>query len=194
MRPIRSVILAAVTAWLLVVGVGSTAVWLVISNAGDEVGAANRLPMRAAVTDAGPLTPLTPRAQAIAPSPPRLHRAPARPTAHPAGRHSATSPHPPASSPSAAAPSPPAAPEVRRTWQGVGGYVTARCRGTDIGLVAAQPDAGFVIAVSDRGPETLLASFTGRERESGRHSEVRAVCVGGVPRFEAHSWGTAGDE
>lgn len=193
MRPIRSVVLAAVTAWLLVVGVGSTAVWLVISNAGDEVGTADRLPMRAAVTNAGPLTPLTPRAQAIAPSPPRLHST-ARPAAHPAGRHSATSPHSPASSPSAAAPSPLAAPEVRRTWQGVGGYVTARCRGTDIGLVAAQPDAGFVIAVSDRGPETLQASFTGRERESRRHSEVRAVCVRGVPRFEAHSWGTGGDE
>jgi len=76
----------------------------------------------------------------------------------------------------------------------VGGYVTARCRGTDIGLVAAQPDAGFVIAVSDRGPQALEASFTGRDRESGRHSEVRAVCVGGVPRFESDSGGAGGDE
>ena len=194
MRPIRSVILAAVTAWLLVVGVGSTAVWLVISNAGDDVGAANRLPMRAAVTDAGPLTPLTPPAQPVAPSPRPLHTAPARPTTHPAGQRSATSPA--SSSPSSAVPPSPLAPPAarRRTWQGVGGYVTAQCRGTDISLVAAQPDAGFVIAVSDRGPQTLEATFTGRERESGRHTEVRAVCVEGVPRFQSHSWGAGGDE
>ena len=66
-------------------------------------------------------------------------------------------------SPSAAAPAAPVA--RQRTWQGVGGYVTAQCRGTDISLVAAQPDAGFVIAVSDRGPDALEASFAGRERE-----------------------------
>ncbi len=183
MKPTRSVVLGVV-AWLAVVAVGSTAVWLVISRAGEDVGAATQVPMRAAVTDAGRPTP---RAQPTGPRPHRLHTSPASPS----GQPTATSPSATAS-PRRSSPAAPAA--QRRTWQGVGGYVTAQCRGSDISLVAAQPDAGFAIQVSDRGPETLEASFAGREDESGRHSEVKAVCVGGVPRFESHSEGAGGGD
>ena len=162
MRLTRAVLLG-VAAWLAVVAVGSTAVWLVISQAGADVGTTGS-PLPAAATRTGPpASPSTSRPSHTS-----------RPSARPTGRPSPTTSTPP----------PPPAAE-RRTWQGVGGYVTAECRGSDLALVAAQPDAGFAISVSDRGPDTLEVAFEGREDENGRHSEVRGVCVGGAPRFTA---------
>lgn len=163
MRLTRAVLLG-VAAWLAVVAVGSTAVWLVISRAGEDVGTTGS-PLPAAATR-------TPH--------------PSHTGAGPTGRPSATTSSPPASPPSA-----PAA--KRRTWQGVGGYVTAECRGADIALLAAQPDGGFVVGVSDHGPDTVEVSFEGGEDETGRHSEVRGACVGGVPRFTLRTEGAGGD-
>ncbi len=71
--------------------------------------------------------------------------------------------------------------------------VTARCRGAAVSLVSAQPDAGFAVEVGDRGPEQLEVKFEGREDESGRHTELRAVCAGGVPRFTSQSESEGGD-
>ena len=157
MRLTRAVLLG-VAAWLAVVTVGSTAVWLVISQAGEDVGTTGS-PLPAAATRTGsPASPSTG---------PRSHTS--RPSARPTGRPSPTTSAPPAAE--------------RRTWQGVGGYVTAECRGADIGFVAAQPDPGFAVSASDKGPDTVEVAFEGREDENGRHSEVRGVCVGGVPRF-----------
>ena len=156
MRLTRAVLLG-VAAWLAVVAVGSTAVWLVISQAGEDVGTTGP-PLPAAATRTG------------APAPPSTGR-----------------PSPKTSTP------PPKPPAKRRTWQGVGGYVTAECRGADIGFVAAQPDAGFAISARDKGPDTVEVAFEGREDENGRHSEVRGVCVGGVPRFTARTEGAGGD-
>ena len=174
MRLTRAVLLG-VAAWLAVVAVGSTAVWLVISQAGEDVGTTGS-PLPAAATRAGsPAAPSTDR-------PSRTSRPSARPSARPSGRPSSTPSTPP-----------PAPAAERRTWQGVGGYVTAECRGADVGLVAAQPDPGFVVSVSDRGPDTVEVAFEGREDENGRHSEVRGVCVGGVPRFTVRTEGAGGD-
>lgn len=149
MRLTRAVLLG-VAAWLAVVAVGSTAVWLVISQAGEDVGTTgSSLPAAATRTS---------------------H--PSHTSASPTGRPSPTTSTPP-----------PAPAAERRTWQGVGGYVTAECRGADIGLVAAQPDRGFAVSASDKGPDTVEVAFEGREDENGRHSEIRGVCDGGVPRF-----------
>lgn len=167
MRLTRAVLLG-VAAWLAVVAVGSTAVWLVISQAGEDVGTTGS-PLRAAATRTGaPAAPSTGRPSHTS-----------RPSAGPTGRPSPTGSAPPAAK--------------RRTWQGVGGYVTAECRGADIALLAAQPDGGFVVSVSDHGPDTVEVAFEGREDENGRHSEVRGVCVGGVPRFTARTEGAGGD-
>ena len=84
----------------------------------------------------------------------------------------------------------------QETWSGRGGYVTARCRGARAGLVAAQPDPGYAVAVSDRGPERVEVSFEGRTEDGGRRVEVRAACEGGRPVFEvsAGEGGSGGDD
>ena len=156
MRATRAVLLG-LAAWLVIVAVGSTAVWLVISRAGEDVGATSRAPLRAGAT------------ASAAPSHPGTER-----------------PGPVRSSPALPSPAPPTSPPERtRTWQGVGGVVTARCRGETVRLAAAQPDPGFAVDVADRGPDSLEVTFEGREDEGDRKTELRAVCVAGVPRFTA---------
>ncbi|GAA2146850.1 hypothetical protein GCM10009844_23470 [Nocardioides koreensis] len=178
MRATRAVLLG-VAAWLAVVAVGSTAVWLVISRAGEDVGATTRAPLRAAAT-----APATPSQQRTVERPDRTRSSPAQPSATPA---------PPSATPSGSStPATPATPVAQtRTWQGVGGAVTARCRGAAVSLVAAQPDPGFAVEVGDRGPDALEVKFEGREDEGDRKTELRAVCVAGVPRFAARTEGHA---
>jgi len=142
-------VLVGIAAWLAVVVVGSTAVWFVISAAGENVGAGEDAPARATAT------------------------LPGRPTT----THDSTS-----------------APR-RRTWAGLGGLVTAQCRGRDIGYVSSQPDNGFAVEQGDEGPVTLEVRFIAQD-ESGRGSEVTAHCVGGVPHFDGRfdGGGGGGDE
>lgn len=176
MRATRAVLLG-VAAWLAIVAVGSTAVWLVISRAGEDVGATPREPLRAAAT-----APTAPSHQRTVEHPDRIRSSPAQPSS------SAS----PSSGPSSSAP--PSTPAAQtRTWQGVGGVVAARCRGAVVSLVAAQPDPGFAVEVGDRGPDALEVKFEGREDEGGRQTELHAGCVAGVPRFAAQTEG-GGDE
>ena len=181
--------LLGLVAWLAVVAVGSTAVWVVISRVGEDLGAdveapgavaAGTVPQRQATRPGHPIH----RSPAATPSGPA---APGAATSRPTGEPSAAPSHTPATTPSAGAGAPapqPVRPRTRqRTWQGTGGYVTARCRGGDVGLVVAQPDAGYAVEVGDRGPETLEVSFDGRTEDSGRHVEVRARCAAGEPVF-----------
>ena len=172
MRATRAVLLG-VAAWLAIVAVGSTAVWLVISRAGEDVGATTREPLRAAAT-----APTAPSQQRTVEHPDRIRSSPVQPS--------------PSSGPSSSAPPSTPAAETR-TWQGVGGVVTARCRGAVVSLVAAQPDPGFAVEVGDRGPDALEVKFEGREDEGGRQTELHAGCVAGVPRFAAQTEG-GGDE
>ena len=64
--------------------------------------------------------------------------------------------------------------------------MVAECSGSRIGLVAAQPDAGFAVEVGSRGPGEVEVSFHG-SGDDGRETQVKGACVGGTPRFSAES-------
>jgi hypothetical protein len=155
-------ILVAVAAWLVVVAVGSTLVWAVISRAGDGVVSADSPSSSAQPTDGPTELPTT------------------RPTitGDPTGSGS------PSASESSTTEPPPSADPVRRTWQGLGGTVAVVCRGAAVSLDSAQPDSGFTIEVHERGPQRVEVRFEGRDEESDEESRVRATCRAGVPAFE----------
>ena len=182
MRVSRAVLLG-VAAWLAVVAVGSTAVWFVISSAGENVGTAEDTSPQAAATLRGPVTPGAQRTHR--PAHP-LHS----PTASPTGP--TTAPHATAPATSLSSPSTTSPPARLRTWVGLGGAVTAKCRGVTISFMSAQPDRGFAVEVGDKGPVTVEVHFTGHEDQSGRQSEVTARCLAGVPRFANQSQGGGG--
>jgi hypothetical protein len=165
MRVSRSV-LVAVAAWVLVVALGSTLVWAVISRAGDGVVTAD------SPTSADPTTETTGPTQ--------------RPTTRPTITDDPTSDDPTSEPPPATgSTAPPAATTaVRRSWQGLGGTVTVTCRGAAVSLDSAQPDSGFTIEVHERGPERVEVRFEGRGEEDDSKSRVRATCRAGVPVFE----------
>ncbi len=184
----RSTALAAITAWVAVVLLGSTLVWTVISRAGEDVTTATGPAIRA--RSAGTAPAGSPRG-----TPTRRPSGATSAAAPSAGTTSVpTSPAPPASqpaSPTPAAPpaSPPTAPAVsveRRTWQGPGGVVVAECRGAVISLAAAQADSGFRVEVESRGPQEVNVQFRG-QGEEGRETEVQAECHGGAPAFQAQT-------
>ncbi|WP_395659441.1 hypothetical protein [Nocardioides sp.] len=152
-------VLTAVAAWVAVVAVGSTVVWLVISRAGDVI---------------------TPTATPDLSSTSTPRTAPTSRTPHPSSGPSGSSSAP--SSGSSGSSSPAAGPE-RRTWQGPGGLVTVECQGATITLVASSADAGFVVSPESRGPDEVDVAFEG-QGEEGRETRVRAHCAQGVPTFE----------
>ena len=156
-------ILIGVSAWLLVVVVGSTMVWAVISRAGEGV------------VSAGP-----PSSSAQPTTDPSKH-----PTKRPTITDDPTSASPSATGSPAP---PPAAEPVRRTWQGLGGTVVVSCTRAAVSLVGAQPDSGFSVEVHDRGPARVEVQFEGRDDDSGGGDDdktrVRATCAGGVPVFD----------
>lgn len=94
------------------------------------------------------------------------------------------------STPPAPAPRP-----QERTWSGRAGSVAARCTGSTIGLASAWPGDGWRMQVDERGPSRVKVEFhlarSDREAESESETadsvEVRAECVGGVPRFRVDS-------
>lgn len=153
MRLTRTALLG-VLSWVLVVGVGSTLVWAVISRAGQEV---------------------------VASSPPPVVGSTSQASAEPTGSGpSGTGTSDPSTNPGSPVPQVP----ERRTWQGVGGVVVAECRGARISMVSAQADLGFLVEAKETGPERLRVEFEGREDESGSSTEVVAECQSGVPHFE----------
>ncbi|GAA3802642.1 hypothetical protein [Nocardioides panacisoli] len=172
----RPRLLAAAIAWVVVVAVGSTVVWAVISRAGDQVVSADR---EVRTTD-----DRSPRHSST-----RSSRQPS-PSGGPSSSTSSTT----SSSTAPASPSPstpgsddshPAAPPPaqRRTWQGQAGLLVAECRGTAISLVSTQPNVGFHAELKKPGPEELEVEFDGREDETGTTVTVTAHCAGGTPAF-----------
>ncbi len=156
----RRTVASAILAWVVVVAVGSSAVWAVISRAGNGIA-----PTAEPVVEA-PATTTTPGAR-------------------PTGPTRSASP-----SPSPTGPTGPTGSTVeRRTWQGTGGFVTAECRGATIALVAKSADPGFVVEERDVSAEEIRVTFEGQGSES-REAEVRARCESGVPVFEASSGGS----
>jgi hypothetical protein len=175
--------LALALVWLLVVAVGSTVVWAVISRAGDELVAGadpvvgTTTTPSATVSESGTPT-ATPSRSARPHHKPTTAAPTVRPTQHP-------SKHPSASASSASAA--PAA--VRRTWQGTGGLVVAECRGARISLYSASPDSGYSVDVGDRGPSRVKVEFRGRGERDGVKVEVASHCSGGAPVFSAERSG-----
>ena len=153
MKPTRA--LAWVLAWVVVVAVGSTLVWAVISRAGHQVVASND-PL---VATSGPASPRSSH--------------PSSPTASPdASASTSTTPPEPGDEPQ------------RRSWQGVGGLIVAECTGATIKAISLVPDNGYAYEFKDDGPDQLEVEFEGRDDESVAQSSVRAECVDGVPVFE----------
>lgn len=159
----RSVLLA-VTAWVVVVALGSTMVWAVISRAGEGVVASND-PDPAADSSAADVEPSSP-----SPSP--------TPTDTP----TSTSTPSPSRTPSPTG-SPPTPAVERGTWEGAAGRVVVQCVGATISLVGAQPYGGYGIEVDARGPSRVEVEFE-RADDSDSRRRVRATCLDGLPRFE----------
>jgi hypothetical protein len=191
-----------VVTWLVVVAVGSTAVWLVISRAGQDVGTAREAPVGAAATVADPGPSLIPPSRSERPEPGSASPSrsgtpstPGSPTTSGSGAAAGGGSSSPAAPESSATTQPPAAPAAeRRTWNGPGGLLTAQCRDAAVSLVAAQPEGGYAVEVHERGPEELEVTFEAREDDSGQKSEVRARCEGGAPHFESRTEHAGGDD
>jgi hypothetical protein len=166
--------LAAFGVWLLVVALGSTLVWAVISRAGEGVVSSE------SSTVPSPGDPLgTGPAPTGSPGDLPTDRPSASPSDSPSDRVS--------DSPSETPSRTPAGPPLTRSWQGQGGSVVASCSGPAVSLVAAQPDSGYSVEVSDRGPRRLEVEFESGDGEDERRSRVRASCSAGAPRFEVET-------
>lgn len=167
----RRSFVAVVAAWLVVVAIGSTLVWAVISRVGD--GLVTTADSSATSSTSSPAPTRTPT------------RTPSR---TPSSSPTTSAPSSPVSSPPASPPPSSAAPESRSaTWQGLGGMVVAECTGDAIRKLSVLADPGFRVEVGNPGPEQLEVEFEGREDEEGSESKVRAVCVAGEPQFSAET-------
>jgi len=164
MKTLRPV-LGAVGIWLVVVALGSSLVWAVISRAGDGL-----------VFD----DPVT---SSVGTSPTKQPTQRPTITAGPTVSGSASSE--PSGSPSASGSTsePPGNSHVQRTWSGQGGTLVVTCSGEVVSLDSAQPDPGFAVEIGDRGPEHVEVTFEGREDESENETQVRATCVSATPVF-----------
>lgn len=178
--------MVAVAAWVLVVAVGSTLVWAVISRAGEGVVSGSGDVTTLGVPQPGQPTPGAPSNRPRHPSP--TPTAPAGPASQ--APSTATPPAPPLPAPSSAAPSstsatpaPQQAPAQRRTWQGRPGVVVAECRGSSIRLVGAYPNSGWSVQVEERGPQRLAVRFEGNDDQG--ETGLGARCVQGAPAYDA---------
>jgi hypothetical protein len=124
MSQTRTVALGAV-AWLVVVVVGATLVWAVVSRAGEGVSSSAQPPLVDTSSEGRGSATRTP---------------------------SSSSDTTTASDPAASTSSPTA---TRRTWQGAAGVVVSTCTGEVIELTGAQPSSGWKIEVDDAGPDQV---------------------------------------
>lgn len=180
---------SALVVWCLVVAAGIVAVWLVISRVGDEVTD----PSAMVVQPTGTVAAGDPRPRSGGRPEPRRH-GPSKPSGHgssaaPSASGSPPATTPPASPPSSGSQSPGATSVTARpgTWQGTAGLVRVTCRGPSISLTGASPNPGWRINIGSRGPQEVEVEL---EKQGGeRHTQVRAVCSGGTPRFTVHNEG-----
>jgi hypothetical protein len=195
MRVRRVMVVAALT-WVLVVLVGSTLVWAVISHAGREV-VSGEAPVlsRSATTSPKSSQPTVRDGETIKP------RKTQRPTKEPSSAgtgsgtpssSSAPSSKPPSSShsagpsggPSGGGPSGPQA--TRRTWNGAAGSVVVECTGASMTANSATPNSGWGVEAQKEGG-TFQVHF--HQTSGGKEVELSATCVGGTPRFDSHGDG-----
>lgn len=174
----------AVVAWVVVVTVGSTLTWTVISRTGDgvldgdlEVGSPVVGRTLGPTVD-GRRLDRTPRSSSPGQRPPGR--------AEPGDDEAGDDPGPgtPGTSEPAAGGPTAQAPAEERTWTGRAGGVTVSCRDSAASLVRAYPSAdGYVVEVGNQGPEQVEVQFEGRGGEEGAETHVVATCEGGVPQF-----------
>lgn len=182
----RRTVLWGAVVWVGVVAVVGVLVWVIVSRAGDGLSGAREL------TPSTPVQLPTERGSTAGDGDGRPTREPRASRSPRPERPSSTS------SPSTPAPSSPAGSPTtdgsgspgagagrepqRGTWQGRGGVVTTECRGSQIRLVAAQPDSGYEVEVDDRGPDRVRVEL---ERSDGdRRVRVEAGCSDGRPAYE----------
>ncbi len=185
----RGGILAVLATWLAVVIVGATAVWAVISRAGEELVTGSAQPGLGGVTSSAAPT-------SIATGPTLEQRPRKSRTAQPgngAGGGStspsaAASSSPPTgdTSPSpGTSPAPPPAPSSRtETWNGKPGTVTLACRADGTrGQYSVYARGGWE-AETEQEDSGLEVHF--RRQDADGEVELKASCDGGRPRFEVH--------
>lgn len=187
------------TAWMMVVTVGSAMVWTVISRAGDDLVPTYSPAFRASVPEvpeesapaAGGVPQPTSKAIIIRPKRPD----PPLPTT------AASAPPPDPVAPPAPSPTKnpddglddgvndgvndgdnDSAPLVRATWQGTGGLVIVECRGSEIRLIGAPADSGYRVDVLARGPRRIRVQFSAQTEEP-ELTEIYSSCRYGRPRF-----------
>lgn len=191
---VRRSLLVAVTAWLVVVLLGSTMVWAVISRAGREVVAEDGGQIAAATSPAA--DPSSAHHTKRAGHGPR-HHASARPSSDPTGPGAATDsasgdssrPHSDHSDDTSPTHSSSAAPQTREgAWSQVGGTITLACTGSTISSWGATPDQGWKASAEKHSSE-LEVKFTA-SGENDRQVEVQASCAGGNPHFHSERSGS----
>lgn len=181
------------TAWLMVVTVGSAMVWTVISRAGDDLVPTSSPAFRASVAavpeesapPAGGVPQPTSKPMIIRPKRPKRPDPPLPTTAasSPADEPGA----PPASSPTKDPDDwdngdDDSTPRVRATWEGTGGLVIVECRGWENRLIGAPADSGYRVDVLAGGPRRIRIQFTAQTQER-EITEVYSSCRYGRPRF-----------
>lgn len=179
------------TAWLMVVTVGSAMVWTVISRAGHDLVPTSSPAFRASAASApiesapaaGGVPQPTSKAMIIRPKrpdPPLPSTAASSPPAEPV----APSTPSPTTVPDDANDDrgDESAPPVRATWQGTGGLVIVECTGWEIRLLGAPADSGYRVDVLASGPRRVRVQFTAQTQEP-ELTEVYSSCRYGRPRF-----------
>lgn len=183
---LRRAALAAVAAWLAVVLVGATAVWAVISRAGEDLVTGESQP-GLAQSSAAPLTTLAPpgpleHRRSASASPRPSPRGGGTPSSSPSSTVPAPTPTSPLSSgPAGSDPPQPTQTSKTATWNGRPGTVSVTCRpdGTR-GSYSVYARSGWV-AETEQEHGGLEVHF---HHSSSGEVELKAFCGGAGPRFE----------
>jgi len=175
----------SVIAWVVVVIAGSALTWVAISRAGGQVTAdpSAEVTQPAVIGTVGP-----------APMPTRTPRHPR--STHPTSTTSETTSGPSTPPPTRTAspiPTPSRTPStapqtVTRTWSGQAGSVTVACTGATARFRSASPSNGWSFERSDDSGSEVEVTFQRDQTEV----QVKASCVGGVPRFRVESGSDSG--
>ena len=184
------ILLGIVAAWVIVVLVGSTAVWAVISQTGKELVPAASPPIQAPAASPTAASPTAPEAS-LAPRPEPIEQVP--PPAPP----SPTESSPAASSSSSSAPGEddhPSSPSddgheqtsstTRGSWTGQGGTVFAECSSRGIRISAISNPGYRAEADTDEGRGRVTFEKTDGEDQE---IDVYVVCRSDGPDFYARS-------
>ncbi len=190
MRPRRGVVVMLAT-WVAVVLVGATAVWAVISRAGEDLVTSASQPVLSAAASS-PATTVAPSSRPLEHRPRKPKSSRPTPEVEPTPSASpstvpSSSPPPPSSAPSSSGggstPSQPPAPPSSKTgtWNGKPGTVSMTCRSDGRrGNYSVYARSGWV-AETEQEDGGIEVHF---HRQGGEGEvELKAACVGGRPVF-----------